>query len=181
MSGAVEAVSEPSGARKAEPPGTETKIRIAIPSDERGQPGVKPAPLFRAERFHLRHLRFVAIHRGRRLQARLDHAIGQEPAQPHDQERGSAGEKPVTKRIDQPGRVDDLGRGLREPGEQRVEARGNKIRAETAGDAGKRGRDPGQRMSPRRIKDHAPERDHQHVAGIGRGMAHDRDQDQHRG
>ena len=44
----------------------------------------------------------------------------------------------------------------------------------------KAGRDAGQRMAPGGVEDHAAERDHQHVAGVGRGVADDGDQDQHR-
>ena len=66
------------------------------------------------------------------------------------------------------------------PCEQRVEAGGQEVAAEAAGDAGERRRDARQRVAAGRVEDHAAERDHQHVARVGRRVADDRDQEQHR-
>jgi hypothetical protein len=146
---------------------------------ERQRARRETAPFARVERFQLRHVVHVAIDLRARDEPRLDHAIGEEPAEPHDQEGGCRGEEPVRERVHESRRIHDLRGGLREPLQQRVDTRRNQVGAESARDAGKRGGNPRERVTACGVEDHATERDDEDVAGVRGGVAQARDEHEH--
>ena len=178
--GAVKLLSEPSGLRRAEPSGSAHRVSSSSPRDHGPGAGEEAAAVVGRQLLHLRHLVGVAVDR-RVLQPRLDDAVGQVPADADDEERRDGGEPEVAKGVDHPLGVEDLGRLLGEPLQQGVDARGDEVGREPARDPREGGRDAGQRMPPRCVEDDPAQGDDEHVAGVGRGVADDGGQDEHRG
>jgi len=61
-----------------------------------------------------------------------------------------------------------------------VEAARHEVRREPSGDARKGGGEPGYRVPAGGAEDDGPDGHHEHEAGVGRAMAHDRDEDERR-
>ena len=168
----------PAGLRSGESGGSggEDDESDASAHGQRG--GEQPAALARLEAREL-HLGTGAVLDGDAAQPRLDDAIGDEPAQQDDEDARRAGEAPVAERVHHASRIEELRRLLGETLEQWIDPRGDEVRREAAGHPGEGAGDAGERMASRGAEDDAAERDHQDVAGVGRGVAHHRDQQQH--
>ena len=121
----------------------------------------------------------VAVQR-RRGQARLDHPVGQVPAEPDDEQGRGGREEPVVQGVQLDARINDLRPGLGDALQHRVERRRHEIGAEAPRHPGEGGSDARQWMPSRSLEDHRAERDHQHVAGVHCGVTDDGDQQQHR-
>lgn len=97
----------------------------------------------------------------------------------NDQKTRRAGEPEITQGIHFARGVDELRRRLGKTPQEGIEGSGHETGAQAARDAGKRRRDPRERMPARRIEDHAPERDQQDMPRVARRMADDADADEH--
>ena len=116
----------------------------------------------------------------RTLQPRLDHLVGDDPADDNHEHARQAGEQPVAERIDDPLRVENLRGRLRETLQQRIDPRRYEVGAKSARDARESAGNSRQRMTSSGVEDHASQRNHQNISRVRRRVADNRHQQKHR-
>ena len=169
------AIQTQGGIRRQEP---QSEQRRAC--RRRGQTRLQAAPLQRGHRFKPGHGLRVAVDRRHPGQARLDQPVSEGPGDSQHQQGGRSREDVVAKHGDIHRRIKQMRRALGEALQQGLQRAGeDEVGGIPPGDAGEGGGDARQRMAPGGIEDNAPQRRHQHIAGIRRVGTGDAHQDDH--